>query len=93
MTHLHRDTTMTTTTMDPRVHVGANSLAPQPWTPTVVDNLRNEAAVSSAGLSMIYVVSGPQTKRGAPPPLIGASVVHTALWCMFIVAILNAIVL
>lgn len=82
---------MTTTTMDPRVHVGANSLAPQP--PTVVDNLRNDAAVSSAGLSMIYVVSGPQTKRGAPPPLIGASVVHTALWCMFIVAILNAIVL
>jgi len=79
--------------MDPRVHVGANSLAPQPWTPTVVDNLRNDAAVSSAGLSMIYVVSGPQTKRGTPPPLIGASVVHTALWCMFIVAILNALIL
>jgi len=85
----HRDTTMTTTTMDPRVHVGANSLAPQPWTPTVVDNLRNDAAVSSAGLSMIYVVSGPQTKRGTPPPLIEASVVHTALVCMLAVAILN----
>ena len=82
---------MTTTTMDPRVHVGANSLAPQPWTPTVVDNLRNDAAVSSAGLSMIYVVSGPQTKRGTPPPLIEASVVHTALVCMLAVAILNVI--
>lgn len=84
---------MTTTTMDPRVHVGANSLMPQSWTPTAVDSLRNEAAVSSAGLSMIYVVSGPQTKRGTPPPLIEASVVHAALWCMFTVAILNAIIL
>lgn len=93
-THLaYRDSTMTTTTMDPRVHVGANSLMPQSWTPTTVDSLRNEAAVSSAGLPMIYVVSGPQTRRGTPPPLIEASVVHTALWCMFIVAILNAIVL
>lgn len=82
---------MTTTTMDPRVHVGANSLMPQPWTPTVVDSLRNDAAVSSAGLSMIYIVSGPQTKRGTPPPAIEASVVHAALVCMFAVAILNVI--
>lgn len=84
---------MTTTTMDPRVHVGASAILPQSWTPTTVDSLRNDAAVSSAGLSMIYVVSGPQTKRGTPPPLIEASVVHTALWCMFTVAILNAIIL
>jgi len=40
---------------------------------------------------MIYVVSGPQTKRGTPPPIIEASVVHTALVCMLAVAILNVI--
>jgi len=82
---------VTTTTMDLRAHVGASVIAPQSWTPATVDNLRNEAAVSSAGLSMIYVVSGPQTKRGTPPPLIGANVVSAALWCMLAVAILDVI--
>jgi len=41
---------------------------------------------------MIYIVSGPQTRRGTPPPLVGAVVVSAALWCMFTAAVLNTIV-
>lgn len=83
---------MTTTTMDLRAHVGANADLLQSWTPATVDNLRNDAAVSSAGLSMIYVVSGPQTHRGVPPPVIGAAVVSAALWIFLGVAVLNTVI-
>lgn len=57
-----------------------------------MEDLRNHAAVSSTGLSMIYVVNGPQTRRGTPPPAVGANVVSAALWCMFIAAVINTLV-
>ena len=61
-------------------------------TPAHVDTLRGDAMVSSASLAMMFIVSGPQTHRGTPPPLVGARVVSAALWCMFTVAILDALV-
>ena len=69
---------MTTLTMD---HHG----------PSGVASLR-EPVASSSGLAMIYIVSGPQTRRGTPPPLVGAVVVSAALWCMFIAAVINTLV-
>ena len=47
--------------------------------------------MSAASSPMIYVVTGPQTKRGVPPPVVGANVVSAALWVMFAAAVCNTI--
>mgnify|MGYP003661314822 CR=1 FL=1 len=82
---------MTTLTMDHHGPSGAASTGrPSTWPPGHAEDLRDPVSASSS-LAMIYIVSGPQTRRGTPPPLVGASVVSAALWCMFAVAVINTI--
>lgn len=82
---------MTTLTMDHHGHSGvASTRRPSTWPPSHAEDLHEHAAASSS-MGTIYLVIGPQTKRGTPPPLVGATVVSAALWCMFIVAILNTL--
>lgn len=83
---------MATTTMDQHALGGVSQISPHTWAPACVDDLINHAAVSSSSQSMIYVVNGPQTRRGTPPPRVGANVVSAALWCMFAVAVINTLV-
>ena len=83
---------MATTTMDQHAPGGGSEIRLHTWAPACVEDLRNHAAVSSTGLSMIYVVNGPQTRRGTPPPAVGANVVSAELWCMFIAAVINTLV-
>ena len=83
---------MTTLTMDRLGHSGAASTRrPSTWPPGHAEDLR-EPVASASSLAMIYIVSGPQTKRGTPPPIVGTRVVSAALWCMFAAAVLNTIV-
>ena len=83
---------MTTLTMDHHGHSGvASTRRPSTWPPGHAEGLREPVAASS-GMGTIYLVSGPQTKRGTPPPIVGTTVVSLALWCMFIAAVLNTIV-
>ena len=66
---------MTTLTMD---HHGPSGVAstrrPSTWPPGHAEDLRDPVA-SSSSLAMIYIVSGPQTRRGTPPPLVGANAI------------------
>ena len=83
---------MTTLTMDHHGPSGvASTMRPSTWPPGHAEDLHDPVA-SSSSLAMIYIVSGPQTRRGTPPPLVGAVVVSAALWCMFTAAVLNTIV-
>lgn len=83
---------MTTLTMDNIGHSGvASTRRPGTWPPGHSEDLRDPVAASSS-LAMIYIVSGPQTRRGTPPPMVGTTVVSAALWCMFAAAVLNTIV-
>lgn len=83
---------MTTLTMDHLGHSGvASTMRPSTWPPGHAEDLRDPVAASSS-LAMIYIVSGPQTRRGTPPPMVGTTVVSAALWCMFAAAVLNTIV-
>lgn len=82
---------MTTLTMD---HHGPSGVAstrrPSTWPPGHAEDLRDPVAASSS-LAMIYIVSGLQTRRGTPPPLVGAVVVSAALWTMFAAAVINTV--
>jgi len=83
---------MTTLTMDHQGHSGvASTRRPSTWPPGHAEALREPVAATS-GMGIIYLVSGPQTKRGTPPPIVGTAVVSAALWCMFTAAVLNTIV-
>ena len=53
--------------------------------------LGDRSAAASAS-PMLFVVTGPQTHRGAPDPVVGAAVVSAALWVMFGAAVLNTMI-
>lgn len=85
---------MTTLTMEHPATSGAASSTKRPTTRPSTRNttgMREHSAGPSASHAMIYVVSGPQTKRGAPDPVVGVHIVHAALWVMFAAAIINTL--
>ena len=62
------------------------SLAP------TLEDMAHASTSASASRPMMYIVTGAQTHRGRPDPIIGAGVVSAALWCMFAAAVCNTIV-
>lgn len=93
--------TTTTTMLGPAFDASAASNGDDPrnggrlqgWTPAGAARplVLGDRTVGPANSPRIYVVTGPQTSRGTPPPIVGARVVSAALWVMFATAICNTI--